>query len=160
MFSFKFLGTHISEELTWTINITALVMKAQKRLYFLRMLRKINLSQRLKLSFYRCSIESILTYGIVIKTAQNINTKQQLPALDDIFTSPCLQKIHNILKDSYHPAHNLFELLPSGKCYRSIITRTTRFMNSFYPKSITILNTERKINSRHVLQYILDTSLV
>ncbi len=109
--SFKFLGTHISEELTWTINITALVKKAQKRLYFLRMVRKVNLSQQLLLSFYRCSIESVLTHGLlawygsssaadkkalqrVIKTAQNI-TKQQLPALDDIFASHCLQKIHS-----------------------------------------------------------------
>ncbi len=93
--SFKFLDKHISEELTWTINITALVKKA-KWLYFLRMLRKVNLSQQLLLSFYRCSIESVLTHGMlacygsssaadkkalprVIKTAQNI-TKQQLPA--------------------------------------------------------------------------------
>ncbi len=112
--SFKFLGTHISEELTWTINITALVKKAKKWLYFLRMLRKVNLSQQLLLSFYRCSIESVLTHGMlawygsssaadkkaltrVIKTAQNI-TKQQLPALDDIFASHCLQKVHNILR--------------------------------------------------------------
>ncbi len=161
--SFKFLGTHISEELTWTINITALVKKAQKRLYFLRMVRKVNLAQQLLLSFYRCSIESVLTHGLlawygsssaadkkalqrVIKTAQNI-TKQQLPALDDIFASHCLQKIHNILKDSYHPAHKLFELLPSGKLYRSLKTHTSRFMNSFYPKVMTILNTELKIHS-------------
>lgn len=99
--SFKFLGTHISEDLSWTTNITASVKKAQQRMFFLRMLRKINLSGRLLVSFYRCSIESVLTYNMlvwygssssgdkkalqrVIKTAQNI-TNQQLPALDDIF---------------------------------------------------------------------------
>ncbi len=163
---------HTSQRNSWTINITALVKKAQKRLYFLRMLRKVNLSQQLLLSFYRCSIESVLTHGMlvwygsssaadknalqrVIKTSQNI-TQQQLPALDKMFASHCLQKIHNILKDSYHPAHNLFELLPSGKRYRSIKTRTTRFMNSFYPKAITItiLNTELKIHSWHVRRTI------
>ncbi len=73
----------------------------------------------------------------VIKTAQNI-TKQHLPALEDIFVSHCLQKIHNILKDPYHPAYHLFELFE---------TRTTRFLNSFYPKAITILNTELRIHS-------------
>ncbi|KAI2667379.1 RNA-directed DNA polymerase from mobile element jockey [Labeo rohita] len=165
---FKFLGTYISEDLLWTKNIMALVKKAQKRLYFLRMLRKVNLPQRLLVSFYSCSIESILTYGMlvwygsstaadkkalqrVIKTAQNIIAKQQLPTLENIFTSRCLQKIHNILKDSYHPAHHLFERLPSGKCYKhgkqAIKTRTTRFMNSFYPKAITILNAELKKHS-------------
>ncbi len=66
----------------------------------------------------------------VIKTAQNI-TKQHLPALEDIFVSHCLQKIHNILKDPYHPAYNLFELLPSGKRYRSVKTHTTRFILSY-----------------------------
>ncbi|XP_030193762.1 ubiquitin-conjugating enzyme E2 E3-like [Gadus morhua] len=37
--------------------------------------------------------------------------------MDTIFNSRCLQKTHNIMKDSYHPANYLFELLPSGKCY-------------------------------------------
>ena len=60
--SFKFLSTHISEDLTWTADTTALVKKAQPRLYFL--LKKVNLSQQLLGSFYRCSTESILTYGI------------------------------------------------------------------------------------------------
>ncbi len=109
-----------------------------------------------------CSIERVLTHGMlvwygsssaadkkalqrVIKTAQNIT--KHLLALEDIFVSHCLQKIHNIVKDPYHPAYNLFELLPSGKRYRFVKTRTTRFMNSFYPKAITILNTELKIHS-------------
>lgn len=34
------LGTHITQELTWTLNITALVKKAQQRLCFLRTLKK------------------------------------------------------------------------------------------------------------------------
>ena len=162
MSSFKFLGIHISENLSWAINTTAIVKKAQQWLYFLRTLRKVNLSQQHLRSFYRCSIESVLTYGIlswfgsssaadrkslqrIIKTAHNI-INQQLPTMDTIFNSRCLQKTHNILKDSYHPANYLFELLPSGKRYRSIRTRTTRFINSFYPKAVTILNSDLKIN--------------
>ena len=42
--SFKFLGTYISEDLSWTINTNMLVKKAQKRLYFLRMPGTLNLS--------------------------------------------------------------------------------------------------------------------
>ena len=38
--------------------------------------------------------------------------------------------------------HHLFELLPSGKRYSYIKTRTTRFINTFYPKAITVLNSE------------------
>ncbi|KAI4872717.1 hypothetical protein NFI96_007016, partial [Prochilodus magdalenae] len=33
--SFKFLGTHISSDLTWSLNSSVLVKKAQQRLYFL-----------------------------------------------------------------------------------------------------------------------------
>ena len=37
---FRFLGIHIQQHLTWTINTKALMKKAQQRLYFLRILRK------------------------------------------------------------------------------------------------------------------------
>ena len=66
MASFKFLGTHISEDLTLTPNTTALIKMARQRLYFLRLLKKINLSQQLLESLYFCSIESILMYGILL----------------------------------------------------------------------------------------------
>uniref|UniRef100_A0A8C5S1M8 ABC transporter domain-containing protein n=1 Tax=Laticauda laticaudata TaxID=8630 RepID=A0A8C5S1M8_LATLA len=41
----------------------------------------------------------------------------QLPALDNIFASRSLRKLHNILRDSSHPAYNLCELLPSVNQY-------------------------------------------
>jgi len=57
--TFKFLGTHISEDLTWKHNTS-------HGAYFLRVLRKVNLSQRLLISFYRCSIESVLSHNILV----------------------------------------------------------------------------------------------
>ncbi len=48
----------------------------------------------------------------------------------------------DILKDPFHPGH-LFELLPSGKCFRSIKSRTNRLKNSFYPSTIRELNDVR-----------------
>ncbi|XP_041832637.1 dynein heavy chain 6, axonemal-like [Melanotaenia boesemani] len=50
---FRFLGVHIKEDLTWSTNTFELRKKAQQRLYFLRVLRKNNVNQRLLLSFYR-----------------------------------------------------------------------------------------------------------
>ena len=160
MASYKYLGKHISENLSWTTNTTAIVKKAQQWLYFLCTIKRVKLSQHhLK---YHCSIETVLTYGIlschrsssagdrksvqrIIKNEQNI-INQQLPTIDFSFNSRCLQKAHNILKDSFHPANYLFEPLPSGKRYWSIRTCTTRFMNTFYPKAITILNSDLKTN--------------
>lgn len=58
--SFKFLGTQISEDHKWTVNCTPLVKKDQQRLYFLRSLRRTNLSAKLLESFQHCSLESVL----------------------------------------------------------------------------------------------------
>ncbi len=46
-----------------------------------------------------------------------------------------------ILKDPSHPGHSLFELLPSGRGYRVLKTRTNRLRNSFYAKAVSVLNT-------------------
>lgn len=63
---FRFLGVHIEESLTWSVNSLEVLKKAQQRLHFLRVLRKNNITQRLLVSFYRCSIESILTYCVCV----------------------------------------------------------------------------------------------
>ena len=59
---FRFLGVNNMEDLTWGVNTTGLVKKAQERLYFLRVLRRNIIPQKLLVSFCRCSMESILTY--------------------------------------------------------------------------------------------------
>lgn len=108
------------------------------------------------LSFYRASIESILTYCISIwyasctvaqkKALQGvINAAQRiigcpLLKLEDLHSSRCLKRAHNIIKDISHPGHSMFELLPSGKRYRTIYTRTNRLKHSFYPIAISCLN--------------------
>ncbi|CAI5682805.1 unnamed protein product [Oreochromis niloticus] len=93
-------------------------------------------------NFYRCTIESILTncitvwYGNcsasdrkalqrVVKTAQRI-AGAPLPAIKDIYRKRCLKRAGKIIKDPSHPSHRLFTLLPSGRRYRSLRTKTTR----------------------------------
>lgn len=154
--TFRFLGVLISADISWTDNISAVVKKAQQRLHFLRVLRKYKLNSNLLLTFYRSSIESLLTYCItvwygsctkadrvrlqsVVKTAQKI-IGCPLPSLMDIYSSRCLSRAANIIKDSSHPGFNMFSLLPSGKRYRCISTKTHRLKNSFFPKAITTLN--------------------
>ncbi|KAF7653729.1 hypothetical protein LDENG_00079240, partial [Lucifuga dentata] len=154
--SFKFLGVHITEDLSWTLHTDTVTKKAHQRLYFLRRLRKFGMNTSILTNFYRCTIESLLTgcitvwYGNcsaqsrkslqkVVKAAQHIIGKR-LPAIQDIFHQRCLQKVHSILKDHSHPAHRLFSLLPSGRRYRSMAARTTRLNNSFYHQAIRLLN--------------------
>ena len=154
--SFKFLGTTITEDLSWTTNTSSLVKKAHQRLFFLRTLKKNQLSSAIVVNFYRCAIESILTscitvwYGNcsvadrkalqrVVKTAQRI-TGTPLPAIEDIQRKRCLRRARSILKDSSHPDHGLFNLLPSGRRFRSLRTRTSRSRNSFFPTAVSLLN--------------------
>ncbi|KAI5610553.1 gastrula zinc finger protein XlCGF28.1-like [Silurus asotus] len=154
--SFKFLEVHISEDLSWQQNTSALVKKAQPCLYFLRSLKKSHLSPGILTCFYHCIIESILTNSItvwyggsivcerkalqrVVKTGQRI-TGTQLPAIEHLHHSRCLHRAHNIIKDSLHPSHKLFNLLPSRRRYRNLRTRTSRFRDSFFPSTITLLN--------------------
>ncbi|XP_076846643.1 NLR family CARD domain-containing protein 3-like [Brachyhypopomus gauderio] len=100
-------------------NITATIKKAQKRLHFLRVLRKHNLESNLLLTFYRSSIKSLLTYCItvwygsctmadkerlqrVVKTAQRI-IGCPLPSLMDIYSTRCLSRAQSIIMDNSHP---------------------------------------------------------
>lgn len=154
--SFKFLGVHISEDLTWTLNTSSLVKKAHQRLFFLRRLRKAHLSPQILGNFYPCAIESILTYCItvwygnctahdrktlqrVVKTAQRV-TGTPLPVIKSIYDRRCLRKAQTIIKDSSHPNHSLFTLLPSGRRYRNLASKTSRLRKSFFPSTVIYLN--------------------
>ncbi len=98
--SFKFLGVHITEDLTWSAHTDAVLKKAHQRLFFLRRLSKFGTSPSILRSFYTCTEESILTGCItawfgnstagnrkalqrVVQTARHV-VGGELPSLQDI----------------------------------------------------------------------------
>ncbi|KAK0131206.1 putative RNA-directed DNA polymerase from transposon BS [Merluccius polli] len=106
--SFHFLGTIISQDLKWELNISSLIKKAQQRMYFLRQLKKFNLPRTMMVHFYSSIIESILTSSItiwyaaatakdkgrlqrVIRSAEKV-TGCNLPSLQDLYTSRTLRR--------------------------------------------------------------------
>ncbi|KAI4883935.1 hypothetical protein NFI96_030564, partial [Prochilodus magdalenae] len=156
--STKFLGVHLAEDLTWSLNTSTITKKAQQRLYFLRRLRKAHLPPPILTTFYRGTIESILSSCItawfgnctasdrkslqrVVRTAEKI-IGVSLPTITDIYTTRCIRKATSIVDDHTHPLQTLFTLLPSGKRYRSIQALTSRLYNSFFPQAIRLLNTQ------------------
>ncbi len=156
--SFKFLGVHITEDLTWSAHTDAVLKKAHQRLFFLRRLRKFGMSPSILRSFYTCTVESILTGCItawfgnstagnrkalqrVVRTARHI-VGGELPSLQDIYTRRCIRKARRIIKDSSHPSHRLLSLLPSGRRLRSIRSRTSRLRDSFFPQAIRLMNSQ------------------
>ena len=154
--SFKFLGSLISDDLSWGANIDSIVKRAHQRLYLLRQLKKFGLSKVILLQFYRAMVESVLTFSITVwyGTASQLDKKRLdrvvrvagkivgcvLPSLASIYSSRCLNKAHKIISDPSHPAHPLFQLLPSGRRFRSLRSRTSRFSDSFYPQAIRCVN--------------------
>ncbi|KAI5098265.1 gastrula zinc finger protein XlCGF28.1-like [Silurus meridionalis] len=156
--STKFLGVHLADNLTWSLNTSSITKKAQQRLYFLRRLRKAHLPPPILSMFYRGTIESILSSCItawfgnctvsdrktlqrIVRTAEKI-IGVSLPSIMDIYTTRCIRKAHSIVDDHTHPSHAYFTLLPSGKRFRSIRAVTTRLCNSFFPQAIRLLNTQ------------------
>ncbi|KAI4900497.1 hypothetical protein NFI96_007889, partial [Prochilodus magdalenae] len=129
--STKFLGVHITENLTWSLNSSPLAKKAQQCLYFLRRLRRAHLPPPILTMFYRGTVESILSSCIIAwfgncnvsdrKTLQRIvRTAEKtigvsLPSVTDIHTTRCTRKALSIVKDPTHPSHGLSSLLPSGR---------------------------------------------
>ncbi|KAL0150420.1 hypothetical protein M9458_054237, partial [Cirrhinus mrigala] len=63
--SFKYLGVHITQDLSWSWHINTVVKKARRRLYHLRRLRDFRLPSKVLRNFYSCTIESILTGNIL-----------------------------------------------------------------------------------------------
>ncbi|XP_025764031.1 uncharacterized protein LOC112847167 [Oreochromis niloticus] len=147
---------HISEDLSWTTNTASLAKKAQQRLYFLRKLKRASAPPPILTTFYRGTIESILSSCItvwgssctdynrkalqrIVRTAERI-VGVPLPSLQDIYTTRLTRKAITIVNDATHPAHCLFSLLPSGKRYRSLRSRTTKLTNSFIHQAVRLLN--------------------
>ncbi len=106
--------------------------------------------------FYQSTIQSVFTYSITAwyagssagdkKSLQRfLNLAQKiigcpLRSLEEISSTQCLKRVGSIMSDSSHPAHHILELLPSGRCFRSIKTRTSRLRDSFFPWAIRTLN--------------------
>ncbi len=70
----------------------------------------------------------------VVRTAEWI-IGTTLPTLQELYLSRVSKRAGKITLDPSHPAHSLFELLPSGWRYRALRTRTTRHRNSFFPQA-------------------------
>ncbi len=154
--STKFLGVHITEDLSWTNNNAALAKKAQQRLYFLRKLRRARAPTPIMFTFYRGTIESILTscitvwYGAcnascrkslqrIVRAAEKI-VGVSLPSLQDIYSTRLTRKALSIAGDPTHPTCSFFSLLPSGRRLWSLQVRTSRLKDSFIHQAVRKLN--------------------
>ncbi|KAI3356667.1 hypothetical protein L3Q82_003302 [Scortum barcoo] len=85
----KFLGIHITSDLTWSMNTAHLVKKAQQRLFFLRKLKRAGLSPQLLTNFYRATIESILCLSAAVWYGSCTRLKGLSPGGGENSTGDC-----------------------------------------------------------------------
>ena len=115
--SFKFLGVHITKEVTLSTHTNTVVKKARQHLFLLRRLKIFSMGPQILKRFYRCTIESILIVCIVtwngnslesdlkvlqrvVDTAQYI-TGAELPANRGLYTICCCYCLLSILLPSH-----------------------------------------------------------
>ncbi|KAK0149783.1 hypothetical protein N1851_009462 [Merluccius polli] len=146
--TFLFLGSIISQDLKWELNMSSLIKKAQQRMYFLRQLKKFNLPKTMMVHFYTAHphlLHHHLDKGRlqrIIRSAERV-IGCNLPSLQDPYASRTLRRAGKIVADPSHPGHKLFKSLPSGRRLRSIRTKTSRHKNSFFPTAVGLINKAR-----------------
>ncbi|XP_076015672.1 uncharacterized protein LOC143008024 [Genypterus blacodes] len=122
--STKLLGLHIPDRLGWSLHTTSLVKKVQQRQHFLRRMKTSSLPSPILHTFYRGTIESLLTSCIsvwsgscrasdwkslqrVVRTGEKI-IGIPLPPIQDIADRHCLSRAYQILSDPIHPNHGSY----------------------------------------------------
>ena len=109
--------------------------------------------------FYKCFIESVLTFSFICWYGSlSVKIKNVLDKVVNVFSKiigvkqksrnalyerRAIRKAQALTADKSHGLSKYFELLPSGRRYRTPSCRTLRTKNSFIPHSIFLLNNLR-----------------
>ena len=119
--SFQFSGTTIANTLQRDLNAESIPKMAQQRmLFFLCQLKKFRVNKSILTQSYRAIIESVLTFSVTVwYGSASLHNKNMLEGIVKAASNIILRKATTIISVSSHPANHLFELLPSGKRFRS-----------------------------------------
>ena len=130
-------------------------------MYFLRKMNSFHVDRTILRLFYKSVIESVMLFSCVIwyggcrqedlKKLQRIaNHASKMTGEVTDLTHECvntiLKQVSQILENGNHPLHPCYTLMRSGRRYRSMRARTSRFLNSFVPFSIRKYNEQLQSN--------------
>ncbi len=165
MSSFKFLGVHITEDLTWSAHTDAVLKKAHQRLFFLRRLREVwNEPQnpQILLHLHCGEHPDRLHHRLVWKqhrwqpqgSAKGCaNCRHivggELPSLQDIYTRRCTEESPEDYQDSSTRPTDGSLCCPQGGRLRSIRSRTSRLRDSFFPQAVRLMNSQEITHLHH-----------
>jgi len=153
---YKYLGTIIDNKFSFNLNADHVFKKGMSRMYFVRQLRKLRIDSKIMDLFYSSIVQSVLSFSIVcwfgtcsaqakVKLNRIVSNCERLGVsnitpLMDIYKKCVIQRSKVIYNDKLHPLNSHYEYLPSGRRLRSITTRTSRYLKSFVPSSVAIIN--------------------
>lgn len=164
--SHKILGLFISDDLTWNSNIEAVISKASKRIYPVRLLKRAGVEGKELTQFYTTCIRSVMEYACpawfyslphyLVEHLESIQRrimnivypndayavaleKAQLPTMEKRLQYLCEQFFNKI----QHPSHKLHGLLPDVYTNRY----NTRSQARGLAYSIPAMKTKRAMNS-------------
>ena len=110
---------------------------------------------------YRSLVESILTFNIgifyghltvkqknrlnkIVNIATKLkNLKQK--SLNDLYQQAISKKSRSIINDPTHPLYSCYEIMPSGKRYRTPAFKRQLYNKSFIPSAVRFLNSQKNL---------------
>ncbi len=124
-----------------------------QRLYFLRRLWFDGVDSKIILLFYQSVLESVIRYGLstwygnlnvkskttiqgIVRTAMKLTGQKDDPSIQSLFEHCTLKAVKRILSAPSHVLLYCYELLPSGRRFRTLRCTSNRFKNV----SIRLLN--------------------
>ena len=154
--NFKYLGTFIDSNLTFSDNTDHIFKSCNQRLHLLRKLNSFRVSKHIMETVYKNLIEGILTFNMAMWYG-NLNTKGRCKLqrivnlaskiigkpqkhLSCIYKEVLRKKAVKIVNDPSHPLCSEFKLLPSGRRYQVPKANRNIFKNSFIPNAIRAMN--------------------
>ena len=120
--SFKFLGVHITKDLSWSKHTNTVMKMAQRNPFPLRRQNFFCMGPQILKKFYSCTIlTGFITAWYGNCSAFDRKTLQRVMCTAQYITGAKLPAIqaNKIVRDSSHLSHRLYSLLPHGKWYRS-----------------------------------------
>ena len=153
--AYRYLGITLDNKLSWNEHVNSVVKKANQRLYFLRKLRSFEVDPNIMITFYRATIESVITFGIscyggniskqqqqrldrvIRKAAKVVNSS--LPSFTELYNTNVLKTAKKIMADNKHPLYSEYQTSVRSKRLISKKARTNRYNNSFIPSSVRLM---------------------
>ena len=152
---YKYLGMIVDDKLVFDINVSKIHKNCQSRIFCLQKLRNIGVDPVILETYYRCCVESLLTttfmcwYGNlgvkskrVLSDVVNVCSKvigRKQKGMQELYDMRVERKARKIVSDDSHVLAKYYELLPSGRRFRTLRAKS-RAQKTFIPRSIQLLN--------------------